>query len=422
VGKPIIVRQDPPGARSTILALLFIVCLLNYLDRYALAILLPAIGHDLHLSDTQLGFLSGTAFGTFYALLGIPIGIAADRYSRRRVLGLALAAWSALTAACGLAQTFTQLALARVLLGSAEAGATPPAHATIAQFYRSEERAFALSLFSMGLPVGLLLAFAGGGLLAESFGWRTTLILFGLPGLLLAIPVLRLLPEQSVGGEQDGPHLQRPLRTMLSALVRNRAFVHLSLGSSFFTTVWLGLVTWLPSWLTRDLGMPLAKAGFGLAMVLGFSQLLGLAAGGAIADRLSRRDRRWPLWLCALASLLAPPLLIVALGATTPLTALILLFPAFVVGLLQGGPAVSTVQALADPAERGFTIALYLLVVNLISGMGAQLIGLLSDALGAWAGRPALSAAMSAVASVFCCWSAFHFWRAARWLAAPRMS
>ena len=158
-------RVDPAATSATnvrmALGLLFLVSCFNYMDRYMLAVLLPAIKRDLLLSDTQIGFITGLAFTLFYATLGIPIARLADRYSRRNIIAAALAVWSAMTAVCGLAQNFFQLALARVMVGVGEAGASPPSHSLIADFFPAELRARALSVFTLGAPVGILIALAG---------------------------------------------------------------------------------------------------------------------------------------------------------------------------------------------------------------------------------------------------------------------
>ena len=167
--------------RRRALVLLFLVSLFNYGDRNMLGVLLPSIKADLQLSDTELGFITGLAFSLFYALMGIPIARLADRTSRRGVIAFALAGWSIMTAVCGVAQNFVQLALARVLVGVGEAGATPPSHAIIADLFPKAKRAFALSIYALGSPMGVIIAYLGGAWLTQEYGWRLTLFAFGLP-------------------------------------------------------------------------------------------------------------------------------------------------------------------------------------------------------------------------------------------------
>ena len=145
------------------LALLFMVSFFNYMDRYMLAVLLPAIKADLQLSDTEIGFITGLAFTLFYATMGIPIAKLADRYSRKNIIAVALSVWSVMIALCGLAQNFVQLAVARIMVGVGEAGASPPSHSLIADLFPVEKRARALSVYTLGAPVGILVGFLLGG-------------------------------------------------------------------------------------------------------------------------------------------------------------------------------------------------------------------------------------------------------------------
>lgn len=406
-------------ARFLALSLLFLVALLNYLDRYMLGILLPAIKADLHLSDSELGFITGIAFSIFYAVMGIPIGRLADRFSRRAVIAGTLALWSAMTVACGLAQGFVQLVLARVMVGVGEAGATPPAHSLISDLFPASRRAGALSVFSLGLPVGVLVSFMAGGVIAQNLGWRPALLAFGVPGVMLAAVIFLVLPEPA-RGSADGLVLSRSttLRQVMATLIGRQSFRHVCLGSGFFTLLWLGLISWLPSFFTRTFNLPIGEVGTKLALVLGLSQFIGLAVGGVLGDRLSRRDGRWYMWICAAGSLLPMPFYAAALLSPRADLAFLALIPVFIFGLLQGAPAVAIVQGLAGPRMRAVAVATYLVVVNVIAGGGPQLIGLLSDRLGPSLGASALGVSILGVALPFSVWSGWHFWRGARTLRA----
>lgn len=405
--------------RILALSLLCLVSLFNYLDRYMVSILLPAIKADLKLSDTELGFVSGTAFTILYAVLGIPAGRLADRYSRRTIIACALALWSGATLACGVAYGFIQLSLYRVAMGIGEAGATPPAHSIISDLFSVRHRATALSIFSMGLPVGIFIGFIAGGQIAQHIGWRWALYGFGFSGLILSAVVFFVLPEPSRGTATDvqvGRRAPFALRRAISNLARQRSFVNVCLGSAFYTLVWQSLIAWLPSYFTRHFGLSIGEVGFKLALVLGGSQFVGLLTGGLVGDFMARRDSCWYMRICCAGSLLPLPFYAIALITDQPGTALAALFPAFMFGLLQGAPALAVVQGTAGPRMRGVAVALYLLVVNLIGGLGSQLIGLLSDRLASSLRSEALGVAMLSVAVVSSIWSAFHFWRGVRFV------
>jgi len=160
------------------------------------------IKHDLLLSDTQLGFLSGIAFALFYTTMGIPIAYMADRYNRVNIITVSLVLWSAMTAVCGLAVNFWQLLAARIGVGVGEAGCTPPAHSIIADYFSKEERSKAISVYMTGVPLGLLFGFLAGGWLNERYGWRVAFFALGIPGVVLAITV-KITVREPVRGQHD---------------------------------------------------------------------------------------------------------------------------------------------------------------------------------------------------------------------------
>ena len=403
-------------ANRLALALLFTVSLFNYLDRWMLAILIPAIKADLDLSDSQIGFITGIAFSLFYAVMGIPIARMADRYSRRIVVSCAMAVWSAMTAVCGLAQSFLQLAVARVLVGVGEAGATPPSHSLIADLYPRERRALALSIYALGSPLGIFLGFLFGGWLAQTFGWRVALYSFGIPGLVLAGVVFAFLKEP-VRGQADGVTAPvEPLRlgVTMRTLFSRPTYVHNCIGSGLYTMAYLGLITWTPSFFERNHGMSIGEIGIWLGFIAGGAQLAGVLGGGWLADRLSAYSMRWLMRLCAIAVLIAIPFYALAFLWPDPRLGLLLLVIPFVASTMQAGPQHATTQGVSPIVMRATAAATYLLIVNLVGGLGPQLMGLLSDFLSADYGNMAIGWSLVIVASTISIWSALHFYLASR--------
>ncbi|MEO0320634.1 MAG: MFS transporter, partial [Pseudomonadota bacterium] len=194
--------QPSKGYQYLVLFLLTGVYTFNFLDRQIMGILAPAIKGEFGLSDTQLGLLSGIAFAILYTTLGIPIARLADRHNRVTIIALSLAVWSGFTALCGIAQNFSQLILARIGVGIGEAGGTPPAHALISDYFPKEARAGALAIYSMGIPIGITIAYLGGGWIVQNFDWRTAFLGLGIPGVLLAI-ILRLVVREPERGLID---------------------------------------------------------------------------------------------------------------------------------------------------------------------------------------------------------------------------
>ncbi|MYH70707.1 MAG: MFS transporter [Gammaproteobacteria bacterium] len=403
--------------RTTALALLFLVSFFNYMDRYMLAVLLPAIKADLQLSDTEIGFITGLAFTLFYATMGIPIARLADRYSRKNIIAIALTVWSAMTAVCGLAQNFVQLAVARVMVGVGEAGASPPSHSLIADLFPVEKRARAISVYALGAPVGILIGFMLGGWITQLYGWRAALFTVGIPGILVALVVYRKLQEPERGAA-DGLARKtevQPFWFSLKTLMSSPTFRHLSVGTGLYTVVWLGVVQWLPSYFTRSFGLEIGEVGTWLAIILSVSQIIGMLLGGWLADRLGAADLRWYVWVPSLAILVSTPMFALTFLTQNPTIAFLSLFLPFMIGVMQGPPSFAVAQGLADIRMRAMAAALLLLITNLIGGgIGPQAVGIMSDYLAAGYQQDSLRYALLAVSLVFGLWSSLHYFLAGK--------
>ena len=178
------------------LGLLLVIYSVNQIDRQIMSILIEPVKGELLLNDTQMGWLVGGAFAIFYTFAGFPIARMADRGNRRNIMSIALLIWSVMTVASGLSRSFAQLMAARIGVGVGEAGCTPPAHSIISDSFPTERRATALSIYSLGVPIGLLFGFSLGGLIAEQVGWRTAFFVAGAPGVALALLTRLTLPER----------------------------------------------------------------------------------------------------------------------------------------------------------------------------------------------------------------------------------
>ncbi|MDX2225317.1 MAG: MFS transporter [Rhodospirillaceae bacterium] len=399
--------------QAVALGLLFLVSLFNYGDRFLISILIPPIKAEFGLSDTQVGVLTGIGFTLFYALMGIPIASLADRTSRRAVIGWSLAAWSTLCAACGLVQNFAQLLIARVLLGVGEAGASPPSHALLAEIFPPHRRATALGIYTLGAPAGLVVGFSLGGILADAYGWRVVLFVFGVPGLILAAAIFRWLPEPPRAASVDP--LARPLLgPTLRALARIPTLWHVILASSTFSFAWVSVLTWAPAYFTRTFQMPLGQVGPQLALVMGGSQFLALLIAGLLVDRLSRIDRRWYMWFGGGVVVLAAPFYALLFLAVTPGQAQGWLFAAFLLANMHTACALTVVQFVAGPNRRAVASACYLFLVNILSSLGPLVAGALSDAWAAELGTAALGRALLWVSVIFSVWCGLHGWLGGR--------
>jgi len=399
------------------LSVLVVVYTFNFIDRQILSILIEPIKTDLGVSDFGMGLLSGTAFAVFYATLGMPLALIADRWNRRNLIGISLAIWSGMTALSGLAMNFWQLAAARIGVGIGEAGCSPSAHSMLADLYPAKERATALGIYSLGIPIGIMFGLFAGGAIADTFGWRVAFFIVGIPGLLLSAVVFLTVKEPPRGHadghmvadvEEGHPSILEVFRFLLD----RRAFVHMAVGGGLTAFVGYGLVTWAPTFFVRSHGMSLTEAGFWLGLVLGIPGGLGIVAGGWISDRFGARDARWYLWAVALALAVAVPVGAVALLLESWWLSLLLLSVPVMLGNFYQGTTFAQTQGLAPVHMRAVAAAILLFLLNFIGFVfGPPAVGILSDLLAGSFGDNALRY------SLFCwgfvnLWAAFHYWRA----------
>jgi predicted MFS family arabinose efflux permease len=406
------------GYRQYVLGVLVVVYVFNLIDRQILSMLLEPIKRDLQLSDTQLGLLSGIAFAVFYTTFGIPIARYADKHSRVRVISWSLAAWSLMTAICGLAQNFWQLMLGRIGVAIGEAGASPPSHSLISDYFAPEKRATALGIYSLGVPIGVMIGFLAGGWLVHFFDWRTAFIVVGLPGVLMAVIVSLTVKEPPRGLSEGVQSVQEqaPIKEAFLYFWSRPSFRHLTLAAGLHAFASYGLLTWLPAFLVRSHQMGMAEIGTYLAMVSGIIGGIGTFAGGYICDRFGQNDRRMYVWIPALSLIIFIPLAILSLLSDTKEGALYFYLIPALLSPIYLGPTFSVVQGMSQLRMRAIAAAGLLFVLNLIGmGMGPMLVGVLSDFLKPQLGAEALRYALI-VAVAINLWSALHYYLAAKTL------
>lgn len=401
--------------------ILMIVYVLNFLDRQILNILAEPIKSDLGLSDTQLGLLAGPAFAVFYAVLGVPIARYADNPRTNRVwlISACLAVWSGMTAICGVAQNFVQLALARVGVGVGEAGCTPAAHSLIADSVPPEKRSSAIAFFGLGIPVGSLLGLVIGGVINDQYGWRIALMLVGAPGLLLAVllPVLLRDPRRCA----DSAHFSAAASNNMAALsikdaireaFSSKAYLYVFIAASFTAFLSYGKGLWTISFFIRSHGLSTTEAGLSMAVALGVSGIIGTWLGGKMADVFGKRDKRHILTLPAIGMAVAAPILFAGYYAEDWRVAVALLIVPTILNAAYYGPAYGCVQGLVRPEARAIAASLVVFGQNLIGlGMGPLIFGVLSDWLQPMAGAESVRWVLYGAAWLGLI-PAFFFWRA----------
>jgi predicted MFS family arabinose efflux permease len=398
--------------RRYALALLVVVYTFNFIDRQILAILLPAIKAEFGVNDTVLGFLAGSAFALFYATLGVPIALLADRWNRRNLIALAVAIWSGMTALSGIATNIVQLTLARVGVGVGEAGCSPPAHSIISDLYGPEERSTAMGIFTLGISGGIMIAYLAGGWVAENIGWREAFLIVGLPGLVLAL-LVRFTISEPVRGQADGKRdsAARPgVLTVARFLLGRKSFLHLAVGSGLAAFNGYAVISFFPTFLYRSHGMSLSEIGVWLGVILGVAGGLGFAGGGYVADRLGRRGQRFALWGVAAATMFAWLFHFPVFLVDNPYLVLSLFVMPAIFANFYLATTFAQIQGLVGLRMRAVASALLLFILNSVGlGLGPLFAGVLSDTLEGTFGSDAMRYSLLFIAVVIGPWSAFHY-------------
>jgi len=405
------------GVRRYALSLLVVAYTLNFIDRQILAILLPAIKAEFGVQDWVLGFLAGSAFALFYATLGVPLALLADRWNRRNLIAAALAVWSGMTALSATAVSIVHLAIARIGVGIGEAGFSPSAHSMISDYYPPKERSSAMGIFSTGISLGIMIAYLAGGWVVHNIGWREAFLIVGLPGLLLAL-VFRLTVAEPRRGMSEGriDAAERPgIGEVARYLLKRRSFVHLAVGSGLASFGGYAVANFFPSFLVRSHGMDPALIGVYLGLIIGIGGGIGYAGGGYLADHLGRRSHRAALLGVAACGMIGwcfnfPVFLSNNVGFALG----IFVVPVALTNVYLATTFAQT-QGLVGLRMRGVAAALLLFILNIIGlGLGPQVTGILSDVYAGTFGNESMRYALLTVVSIVGPWSAFHYVMASR--------
>jgi len=409
-------RRHSPGLA---LAIITLIGLIGFVDRIVVNALVEPLKAEFGLSDAEIGLL-GFAYSALNIVLGVIVARMAE--SRRRLTFTAVGTllWSIAATACGFVNGWYQLLAARIAVGVGEAVGLPANQSLVADFYPPHRRATAMSVLLLAAPLGAFVGLAGGGYVAQVWGWRWAFIVTGLPGLLLAAIVWLFLAEPVRGGH-DGicEDTVPPLRAVIRRLFGLPSARHLVAGSALGGMIGLGLIAFLSALITRRFGLPVGAAGLTTALVSSIPAAVSTILGGVIADRLAARSNRAYALVPAVALLLAAPVQLIAM---TRISFVPFIGFTMIAGLLQFaylGVTVGTLQNLMHPRMRATANALTNIVTGLIGGLGPLLVGALSDRLAATGLVPhlALGYAMAG-ASLLSLWAAAHYFLAARHVAA----
>ncbi len=400
-----------PGYRAYVLGTLTLVYTLNFIDRNLLSVIAQPVINAFQLSDSQYGFLNGPPFAIFYAFMGIPIAMAADRFNRVAIIALCIAVWSVMAALCGLATSFAFLLIARIGVAIGEAGCTPPANSLIGDYFKAQSRANALGIYAMGVTIGGALANAFGGPIATQLngvvvegwinalnlggffqgidwqnveGWRLAFILTGAPGVLIALIVLFTIKEPPRGFSDPGGVAadKANLGETLRLLAGKPTFWFMSVGAALTALVGYGLAGFQAPMAQRLHGISPGEFAIGFGVPLSLAATFGAFLGGFLTEKLTPRFPNAVTWLPALGLLLSIPFYEFAffMPGEQIQFALVLWCIGAALHFSYLGSQYTIGQGVVPARARASAIAILLLIVALIgNGLGPQIVGWLSD-------------------------------------------
>jgi MFS family permease len=420
-----------PSARVAWYAtgILSILIWLSVLDRFIISLMVGPMKHDLGITDVQFGILNGFVFTVTYAVLGLAIGVMADRHDRRGLIFFGVAVWSLATAACGMAQRFWQLMLARVGVGAGEAALGPCAASMLADLFPRDRLTFATSVYNLGSVVGAGMAYVIGGQIVEFVSrtpeyslpligavrsWQAVFFIVGIPGALLSL-IIFTVPEPVRRGLRNAEALRRTGLQGYRALwafirERGRFFVCHYLGFGLAGVVLVGTGSWYAPHLARSFHWSPAEVGLGVGFFLSIGSILGMMISGRVVDYLFRkgyRDAQMRYYMFSL--LIATPIGIVAMtsGNAWVYLSLVALLAIFMSPM--PAMAITSLNIVTPNELRGAGAAFYALASGILAaGGGPVVIAAVSDYI--YKDENAIGLAMATVIAIALPLAALCMW------------
>ncbi len=376
-------ERYPRSYRAWMLTVLVLVNALNLADRQGMAALAPAIKRDLSLSDTQLGVLLGLGFAIFYSLLALPIARLAERASRVRIVAASAAVFGVALMLCGTVGNFWQFLLARVGVGTGDAGFGPPVASLLGDHYPAQKRASVTTIVWLGAPLGAIAGAVLGGWFAQYIGWREWFFALSVPALLVALAAfltLRDPPRGMSDGDAPPSGPPPPMSAVIGFLWRKTSVRQILIAAALAATGLNGLGQFLARFFVAQFHLGFAETGAILGSMAGVAMVSGLSIGGFGMDRAARTDRRWYVWGPAIALGLAGPLFILGVTQASVAATVALLLFAHVALFVFWTPTLALAQNMVGADMRASSAFVVNLVLGLVGiGLGPTLIGMLSD-------------------------------------------
>ncbi|AWM95233.1 MFS transporter [Pseudomonas sp. 31-12] len=374
----------------------------SFIDRQILALMIEPIKHDMQLSDTQFSLLHGLAFSLFYAFMGMPIALLADKFSRPKIIAIGIAFWSLATALCGVSKSFLQMFMARIGVGIGEAALSPATYSMLSDMFPREKLGRAVAIYSIGSFIGGGVAFLIGGyvidllknldsvavpLLGEMRPWQVTFFLVGLPGILVALLIALTIRDPArkglkldAEGKVHAPSMKQAFKFL--AVHRKTFFCHY-LGFSFYAMTLFCMLSWTPAFYMRKFGLAPSDTGYMLGIVVLLANTSGVFCGGWLIDWLAKKGYSDAPIRAGVIGAIGMALPAIAFTQVSELwMSVALLAPAMFFASFPMPASTAAMQILPPNQMRAQISALFLLISNLIGlGLGTTLVALLTDRL-----------------------------------------
>jgi MFS transporter, Spinster family, sphingosine-1-phosphate transporter len=377
------------GYARYVLLLMVGINLVNYLDRYVAAAVAPQVQDELHLSNAEVG-LFGTAFLLVYAIAALPFGYWGDRGTRRTIIGIGVTIWSIATVLTGFARNYAQLFLSRAVVGIGEASYYPAGTSLMSDWFPKEQRARVMALWGAGSTIGIALGYAGGGYVADLWGWRSAFFIAGIPGLVFALLAFQMREPLRGAVEKAGPALARTAEASvrkfldllriptLRATIISQTLLFFVLASNAF---------WLPTVLQRRFEMSSTRAGLLSGAVIVVGGLIGTLAGGWLADRRALKSPAAHLEVGIVGFLIGSVLIAIAILSPLNVGPIPVFVPVFLVTVvclyLYSGPFTAVAQNVVSPGLRASAVTLLLFIAHVFGDSHSPFdIGFISDRFG----------------------------------------
>jgi MFS family permease len=353
-----------------LLAVLALINFVNFADRQAIPPLIPLIRDEFALTSTQISYLQ-VALQAILALASIPFGFFADRFNRSRIIAGGVIFWSFATIFTSHVHTFAMLLLARAFVGIGEAAYAPAAQSMISGGYPQADRARAQSIFAAGMLIGGTAGQAIGGLVGQWLGWRAVFYVIGIPGLLLSLAIL---------GLAEPPRGPRSEVVPFSRLLRVPAFATLILSGVMITFASVAFLTWGTDFVVRYKDFSLKEAGVSLGPALLISGLLGVLAGGFLADMLQKRFPYGRILTVTSGFLIAAPFILWAITSEEKHSVVAAFFIAGFFMSWYHGPLTAVIHDMMPRRAHASSVGVYMFATQLFGGiLGPYVVGRLDD-------------------------------------------